>query len=58
VCGAQADGRIRPDLEPVLVCQAVVTPLHLNAVPGGPLDDDTARGLLDLVLTGARTARS
>lgn len=51
---AQDDGLVRRDLDPTLVWQAIVNPLHLNAVLGGPLDDATARGLLRIVLDGAR----
>ncbi len=53
---AQAGGALRPELDPTLVWQAVVNPLHLNAVTGGRLDDNTARSLLDLVLRGAQAA--
>ena len=52
---AQDDGLVRRDLDPTLVWQAVVNPLHLNAVLGGPLDDETARSLLRIVLDGACT---
>lgn len=48
----QADGRVRADLDPVLAWQAVVNPLHLNALTGGPLDDGTARALLAVVWEG------
>ncbi|HEX5919842.1 MAG TPA: TetR-like C-terminal domain-containing protein [Nocardioides sp.] len=54
ISDAQTAGLLRADVDPVLMWQAVVNPLHLNAVTGGPVDDATARGLLDLVLTGAR----
>jgi AcrR family transcriptional regulator len=50
---AQAQGLLRDDVDPTLLWQAVVNPLHMNAVLGGPLDDDTARSLLALVLNGA-----
>jgi len=51
---AQELGLLRADLDPVLVWQAIVNPLHLNAVTGGRVDDATARSLVDLVLRGAR----
>ncbi len=51
---AQAAGLLRPDLDPRLVWQAIVNPLHVNAVTDGAVDDETARALVDLVLSGAR----
>lgn len=54
---AQAQGLLRDDVDPTLLWQAVVNPLHMNAVLGGPLDDDTARSLLELVLHGALVDR-
>lgn len=50
---AQAAGHIRADVDPTLLWQAVVNPLHVNAALNGPLDDDTARALLSLALHGA-----
>lgn len=50
---AQEQGVIRADVDPVLLWQAIVNPLHLNAVTGGPLGNDVARALVDLVLSGA-----
>jgi AcrR family transcriptional regulator len=55
VDAAIAHGQIRPDVDPLLVWQAVVNPLHLRAVLGQPADDSTAEQLLALVLDGART---
>jgi AcrR family transcriptional regulator len=55
---AQAQGLLRDDVDPTLLWQAVVNPLHMNAVLGGPLDDDTARSLLALVLNGALVDRA
>jgi AcrR family transcriptional regulator len=55
VQAAQRAGTLRADLDPVLVWQAVVNPLHLNAVTGGVVDEPTARALVDLVLRGARS---
>lgn len=54
---AQAQGLLRDDVDPTLLWQAVVNPLHMNAVLGGPLDEDTARSLLALVLHGALVDR-
>ncbi len=53
VNAAVAKGQIRPGIDPVLVWQAVVNPLHLRAVLGEPADDSTAEQLLALVLDGA-----
>lgn len=50
---AIARGQLRADVEPLLVWQAAVNPLHLRAVLGEPADDATAHELLDLVLDGA-----
>jgi AcrR family transcriptional regulator len=55
---AQAQGLLRDDVDPTLLWQAVVNPLYMNAVLGGPLDDDTARSLLALVLNGALVDRA
>jgi hypothetical protein len=40
-------------VDPLLVWQAVVNPLHLRAVLGSPGEDSTAEQLLTLVLDGA-----
>jgi AcrR family transcriptional regulator len=53
VNAAIARGQIRPDVDPLLVWQAVVNPLHLRAVLGAPGEDSTAEQLLTLVLDGA-----
>lgn len=53
---AQERGVIAPDHDPVLIWQAIVNPLHLNAALDGPLDDDTAHALVRIVLDGASTA--
>ena len=52
---AQARGELRADLDPVLLWQAIVNPLHLRAVTGEDAGDDVASALVDLVLRGART---
>ena len=54
IVAAQQVGLLRGELDPVLLRQAIVNPLHLNAVTGGPIDDRTAAALVDLVLNGAR----
>lgn len=54
---AQVQGLLHDDVDPTLLWQAVVNPLHLNAVLGGPLDDGTARALLSLILHGALVER-
>lgn len=51
---AMAAGAIRTDLDPTLVWESMVNPLHLRSILGIPFDDDTARGLLALVLEGCR----
>lgn len=51
---AQLEGTLRPELGATLVWQAMVNPLHLNAVTEGSIDDTTAIALVDLVLDGAR----
>lgn len=55
VVRAQAEGSLRDDVDPVLVWEAMVNPLHVRAITGRPADDATARALVDLVLSGART---
>jgi AcrR family transcriptional regulator len=55
VNAAIARGEIRPDVDALLVWQAVVNPLHLRAVLGEPADDATALELLALVLDGVST---
>jgi AcrR family transcriptional regulator len=49
-----AAGEIRGDVDPVLLWQAMVNPMHLNALCGVDTGDDSARALVDLVLAGAR----
>jgi AcrR family transcriptional regulator len=56
VTKAVAAGKLRSDIDPLLVWQAMVNPLHLRAILGEPADDSTARTLVDLVLDGARTS--
>jgi len=55
VNAAIAHGQIRSDVNPLLVWQAVVNPLHLRAVLGEPAEDRIAEDLLALVLHGAST---
>jgi AcrR family transcriptional regulator len=52
--GGVAAGEVRGDVDPVLLWQAMVNPMHLNAICGVDTDDDSARALVDLVLAGAR----
>ncbi|MHB1712946.1 MAG: TetR/AcrR family transcriptional regulator [Acidimicrobiales bacterium] len=54
VTDAIAVGEIRDDVDPVLVWQAIVNPLHMRALLSTPGDDDIARQLVVLVLDGAR----
>lgn len=46
-------GLLRDDVDPILVWEAIVNPLHLRAILGTPASDDTARRLVDLTLHGA-----
>ncbi len=55
---AMASGQLRGDVDPLLVWQAVVNPLHLRAVLGDPATDATAGQLLALVLDGAAAPAS
>jgi AcrR family transcriptional regulator len=57
IAQAQQAGLLRPGLDPLLVWQAIVNPLHLNAVTGGSISDDTATALATLILDGARQPR-
>jgi AcrR family transcriptional regulator len=49
-----ADGTLRADVEPGLLWQAIVNPMHMDAVCGLDTSDDRARALVDLILSGAR----
>lgn len=51
---AQAQGTIRPDVDPVLIWQAIVNPLHMNAICELDTRDELADALTALVLDGAR----
>lgn len=51
---ARAAGRLRTDLDPTLVWESIVNPLHMRAILGDPADDATARRLVDHAVTGAR----
>jgi AcrR family transcriptional regulator len=53
ILAAQSQGSVREDVDPTLLWQSIVNPLHVNAVLGGALDDRTARALADLALRGA-----
>lgn len=46
-------GLLRDDVDPILVWEAIVNPLHLRAILGTPASDHTARRLIDLALHGA-----
>lgn len=54
---ARDAGQVRADVDPLLVWEAMVNPLHLRAITGVPADDDTARALVGLVLGGCLAAR-
>jgi AcrR family transcriptional regulator len=49
-----ADGKVRADVDPGLLWQAVANPMHLDAVCGVDTSDERARALVDLMLAGAR----
>jgi AcrR family transcriptional regulator len=46
-------GRLRDDVDPTIVWEAIVNPLHMRAILGIPASDHTARQLVDLALRGA-----
>ncbi len=46
-------GVLRADLDPTVVWEATVNPLHMRAILGVPASDQTARQLVDLTLHGA-----
>lgn len=50
---AVEDGRLRDDVDPTLVWEAIVNPLHVRALLGTPASDRTARALVDVVIGGA-----
>lgn len=54
---AIAAGRVRDDVDPTLVWEAIVNPLHVRALLGMPASDRTARALVAVVLDGAGVAR-
>lgn len=52
IADGQSDGIIRPGLDPVLIWQAIVNPLHMNAICELGTSEELARELTDLVLDG------
>lgn len=54
ITDGQAQGSIRPDVDPVLIWQAIVNPLHMNAICELETSGQLARALTDLILDGAR----
>jgi AcrR family transcriptional regulator len=50
---AVAAGRLRGDVDPRLVWEAIVNPLHVRTLLGTPASDHTARALVAMVLEGA-----
>ncbi len=54
VVRAQRAGLIRSDVDPVLLWQAIVNPMHLDALCGGDTSPRRARELSHLVLQGAQ----
>lgn len=53
IADAVAAGRIRAGVDPILLWQAIVNPLHMRAILGDPADDATAADLVQLVLAGS-----
>lgn len=51
---AQEQGTLRPDVDPLLVWEAIVNPLHMRALLGRPTTTRTAQQLCDLALDGCR----
>jgi AcrR family transcriptional regulator len=51
---AQASGELRADVDPTLLWESIVNPLHLRALLGAPAADHDARALARLTLDGAR----
>jgi len=47
------EGTFRQDLDPTIVWEAIVNPLHIRAILGHPASDHTARQLVELALHGA-----
>lgn len=47
---AQEKGLVAAEHDPVLIWQAIVNPLHLNAALDGPLDDNTPHARVRVVL--------
>ncbi len=54
---AVACGELRDDVDPTLVWEAIVNPLHMRAILGVPASDATARQLVELVLQGTLTGQ-
>jgi AcrR family transcriptional regulator len=54
---AIAQGRFREDVDPTVVWEAIVNPMHLRAILGAPASDRVARQLVDVVVRGASAAR-
>jgi len=48
-----AQGSIRSDVDPILVWQAIVNPMHLRAILGDPASDEVTEQLVALALVGA-----
>jgi AcrR family transcriptional regulator len=53
ITDAIAAGRLRDDIVPTLVWEAIVNPLHVRAILGTPASDRTARAFVAVVLDGA-----
>jgi AcrR family transcriptional regulator len=51
---AVAAGHFRAGIDPVLVWEAIVNPLHIRTLLGKPAKDAEARALVSLVLDGVR----
>jgi AcrR family transcriptional regulator len=46
-------GTLRDDIDPTIVWESIVNPLHVRAILGAPASDDVCRQLVGLALEGA-----
>lgn len=52
---AQRDGVVAAGLDPIMIWQAIVNPMHLDAICGLDTSPERARALVSLALDGARS---
>ena len=53
-----AAGRLRADVEPQVIWETIVNPMHLHALLDEPDDDEAARHRIRLVLEGCLASSS